>query len=80
MVPRDIAAEVYRTVDKRDDAVNASWAPWWRAQARAANAVLLKELKAKKHELTEVQILDYEDRIATLLHRELTFADSLEKK
>ena len=34
-VPADLQAEVYRTVRLRGAAVDASWAPWWRAQARA---------------------------------------------
>ncbi len=36
MVPVDLKAEVNRTVKLREKtAVNASWAPWWRAQALA---------------------------------------------
>jgi len=27
--------EVYRTVKLREEDVGASWAPWWRAQAKA---------------------------------------------
>src|SRR5271166_4951091 len=33
-VPPDIQAEVYRTVKLRGSHVDASWAPWWRAQAQ----------------------------------------------
>lgn len=34
-VPADIQAEVYRTVGLRGRLVDETWAPWWRAQARA---------------------------------------------
>lgn len=34
-VPRDIQSEVYATVGKRAKNVDATWAPWWRAQAKA---------------------------------------------
>ena len=43
MVPKDIQREVYRTVSLRDlGSINATWAPWWRAQAEATFAVLLE--------------------------------------
>lgn len=35
LVPHDLAQEVYRTVKLRGPYVDKSWAPWWRAQARA---------------------------------------------
>ena len=35
LVPPDLQAEVYRTVVLRGPTCDASWAPWWRAQARA---------------------------------------------
>lgn len=34
-VPADLQREVYRTVGLRGPACDESWAPWWRAQARA---------------------------------------------
>lgn len=41
MVPAEIQAEVYATVGKRkSNEVNASWAPWWRAVAKAEEAVM----------------------------------------
>jgi len=44
LVPADLAAEVYRTVKLRGDSVDATWAPWWRASARAmAYVAHLKE-------------------------------------
>jgi hypothetical protein len=42
MVPRAIQTRVYATVKKRGRCVDASWAPWWRAQAEATEAVLRK--------------------------------------
>ena len=41
LVPEDLAADVYATVDTRDKVCNGSWAPWWRAQAKAIHAVQL---------------------------------------
>lgn len=38
-VPIDFQREVYRTVDLRGPDCDASWAPWWRAQALAIHAV-----------------------------------------
>ncbi len=66
LVPADLQAEVYRTVKMRQkDAINASWAPWWRAQAKAiAHVAFLKAPEAEKR-----------DRY---LSRELAFADQLE--
>jgi hypothetical protein len=34
-VPANLQSEVYRTVKLRGPDVDDSWAPWWRAQARA---------------------------------------------
>jgi hypothetical protein len=34
-VPKALQDEVNRTVRLRHETVDASWAPWWRAQARA---------------------------------------------
>ncbi len=34
-VPRTIQAEVHNTVTARGPAIGPTWAPWWRAQARA---------------------------------------------
>ena len=40
-VPGELRTAVYATLRQRDKgAVNATWAPWWRAQARAIAAVL----------------------------------------
>lgn len=40
MVPPTTQREVYRTVKLRGPYVDASWAPWWRAQAEATDVVL----------------------------------------
>lgn len=38
-VPRDVQLEVHRAARARGRAVDASWAPWWRAQAAAVDYV-----------------------------------------
>lgn len=40
MVPKDLGAEVYRTVKLRGPQIDATWAPWWKAQALAIESVL----------------------------------------
>ncbi len=43
-VPADLQREVYRTVVLRGPHADATWAPWWRAQARAiAHVAHLRE-------------------------------------
>ena len=67
-VPPDLQREVYRTVGLRSRGhVNATWAPWWRAQARAiAHVAFLVEPNEER-------------RDAYLAHA-LEFADQLEKR
>jgi hypothetical protein len=66
-VPVDLEAEVYRTVHLRGKFVDASWAPWWRAQARAiAHVAMLREPNETARD--------------AYLARELAFADKLEKR
>jgi hypothetical protein len=67
-VPRDLQDEVYRTVGLRTkDSVNKTWAPWWRAQAKAiAHVAMLKEPNEAKRD--------------AYLARELSFADTLESR
>jgi hypothetical protein len=66
-VPRDVQDEVYETVDKRGKHVDASWAPWWRAQAKAIHHVaMLREPN--------------EERGKRYLDREMAFADKLETR
>lgn len=66
-VPRELQAEVYATVKKRKPDVDASWAPWWRAQAKAIAHVAFP-LPSRRSE-----------RDAYLL-REMKFADELEHR
>lgn len=48
-VPPDLQREVYRTVKLRGPDCDATWAPWWRAQARAIHHVaMLTEPDAEK--------------------------------
>ena len=64
-VPRDLQAEVYRTVRLRGPDCDTTWAPWWRAQARAiAHVAHLKEPNEAKRD--------------AYLARELAIADELE--
>ena len=66
-VPPDVQAEVYRTVKLRGSHVDASWAPWWRAQARAiAHVAHLREPN--------------EARRDAYLAKDLGFADTLESR
>ncbi len=43
MVHPDIREEVYATYRARGPRMDASWAPWWRAQTRARACVALEE-------------------------------------
>jgi hypothetical protein len=66
-VPADLAAEVNRTVVLRGASVDRTWAPWWRAQARAiAHVTYQREPDVAKR-----------DRF---LAHELAFADRLESR
>ena len=66
-VPRTLQSEVYATVGLRHQVVNETWAPWWRAQAKAiAHVAFLREPNVEKR-----------DRY---LERELAFADKLESR
>lgn len=67
MVEPDTQREVYATVRQRNRSCDASWAPWWRAQATAVDEVL-RQLHPNEDERRE-----------KLLAREMKFADSLEK-
>lgn len=51
-VPPDIQREVYRTVKLRDmSGVDETWAPWWRAQARAiAHVAFLREPNVERRD------------------------------
>lgn len=73
-VPRALQTEVYRTVKLRDAAVNASWAPWWRAQARAIDAVLRAGVASGRWQEIAPGTFD------ALLAKDLEFADHLERR
>lgn len=62
--------EIYRTVKLRGPNADASWAPWWRAQARAIHHVGMESDRRKG--------LPPDPRGARYLERELAFADRLE--
>lgn len=64
-VPAAMQREVYRTVKLRGPDCDATWAPWWRAQARAI------------HHVAMLDAIDVE-RGARWLERELCFAEELE--
>jgi hypothetical protein len=66
LVPSDLQAEVYRTVKLRNPDADATWAPWWRAQARA---------------IAHVAFLVHPDVVKrdAYLAREMGFADELER-
>lgn len=66
-VPAELQRDVYRTVKLRGGLVDESWAPWWRAQARAIDAAL------------EAAGADADKR-KRLLDHELAFADELEER
>jgi hypothetical protein len=64
-VTPDLQAEVYRTVKLRGPCCDKTWAPWWRAQARATAHVAFlvsPDVARRDH----------------YLNRELSFADRLE--
>ena len=68
MVSAPTQREVYRTVKLRDKgAVNATWAPWWRAQAHATDEVLDK-------------LYPDDPKVAKLLAKDMAFADQLEAR
>lgn len=67
MVSPDIQALVYATVGIRGDYVDETWAPWWRARAKAIAEVAFKECPDQ-------------ERRDWYLNKEMTFADSLETR
>ncbi len=71
-VPPDMQAEVYSALRTRDTgAVDATWAAWWRAQAKAIHHVAMERDKLDGRPV--------DPRGAKYLERELAFADSLEQ-
>ena len=67
LVPAPMQAEVYRTVKLRGPDVDATWAPWWRAQAEViAHVAFLSHPNVEKRD--------------AYLAREMGFADQLEER
>ena len=66
-VPPTIQAEVYNTVKLRNKLIDGSWAPWWRAQAKAIAYVA--HLKSPNESARD-----------RYLAKEYAFAERLEKK
>ena len=65
-VPADLQREVYRTVGARGPTCDASWAPWWRAQARAiAHVAHLRE----PHERRRDAYIEKADKFAAMLEQ-----------
>lgn len=77
MVPEDLQAEVYRTVRMRGKAVDETWAPWWRAQAKAIDYVFRRELEGRA-DLTELERKDELAKADRRLAKDLAFANELE--
>jgi len=68
LVPLELKGKVYSTFGQRNRAsIDRSWAPWWRAQARAVEAVA-------KLEGLELEAL------TRWVANELAFADTLEQR
>ncbi|KKN71022.1 hypothetical protein LCGC14_0424390 [marine sediment metagenome] len=67
MVSPDVQKLVYATVGIRGQYVDQTWAPWWRAQARAIAEVAHKECPDDERR-------DY------YLEKAMDFAESLEQK
>jgi hypothetical protein len=71
-VPDAMQREVCRTVKLRGPYCDASWAPWWRAQAHANHAAAVaRERSAGRPR---------DPRGDRWLARELAFADELDRK
>jgi hypothetical protein len=80
MVPKDLQTEVYATVRMRGSRVDASWAPWWRAQAKAILFVAKKEREPALLAMSPEQQLEEERKASDWLRREMEFAARLEKR
>ena len=64
LLPADLAQEVYRTVGLRGNAIDATWAPWWRAQARAiAYVAHLKEPNEVRRDAYLRKAMAFGDRL-----------------
>ncbi len=66
LVPSPLQAEVHRTVKLRGVRVDATWAPWWRAQAKAIGYVAhLKEPNEGKRDAYLARALSFADLLET---------------
>lgn len=76
-VPADLQRAVYETVGLRvrdpNKSPDASWAPWWRAQAHAIHAAL-------KQGAVYGRWVEIPGAFDNLLAKDLEFADHLERK
>lgn len=65
-VPPDVQAAVYRTVKLRGPRVDRTWAPWWRAQAKAiAHVAHLDEPNEARRDAYLKHALDFADNLET---------------
>lgn len=63
-VPADLAAEVYRTVGLRGKLIDSSWAPWWRAQAKAiAHVAFLVEPNVEARDRYLAHAMKFADQL-----------------
>lgn len=63
-VPRELQGEVYRTVGMRGDSCDETWAPWWRAQAKAiAHVAFLESPNEAKRDAYLARALAFADRL-----------------
>ncbi len=63
-VPADLQREVYRTVKLRGPSANATWAPWWRAQARSgAHVAMLVEPNEERRDKYLAHAMETADKM-----------------
>lgn len=73
LVPVDLAREVYRTVRMRGRRIDASWAPWWRAQARAiAHVAFFREPDIERRDRYLAHAMQFADKLEGPVHAENT--------
>jgi hypothetical protein len=63
-VPADLQREVYRTVALRGPSCDATWAPWWRASAKAiAHVAHLKEPNEERRDKYLARAMEFADKL-----------------
>jgi hypothetical protein len=63
-VPAALQTEVYRTVKLRGPTANVTWAPWWRAQAKAiAHVAFLVDPNEEKRDAYLAHAMDVADQM-----------------